>query len=115
VLAEADHISSLIFDEVDAGIGGEVAVSVGEKLAALSRRKQILCITHLATIAVRADNHIKVEKSMKDERTFTKVFAIRGKAVREEIARMLSGDSRNEVSLKHAEELLRKYGVSGEE
>ncbi len=115
VLAEADYISSLIFDEVDAGIGGEVAVSVADKLASLSKRKQVLCITHLATIAVRADNHIKVEKTVKDDRTFTKVFAIRGKAVREEIARMLSGDSTNDVSLRHAEELLKRYGTSREE
>jgi DNA repair protein RecN (Recombination protein N) len=115
VLAEADHISSLIFDEVDAGIGGEVAIAVATKLASLSTKKQVLCITHLATIAVRADNHIKVEKTVKDDRTFTKVFAIRGKAVQEEIARMLSGDSNNEASLKHAEELLRRYGVSREE
>jgi DNA repair protein RecN (Recombination protein N) len=114
VLSEADHVSALIFDEVDAGIGGEVAIAIGEKLKKLSARKQVLCITHLATIAVRADNHVKVEKTVKDERTFTKVFTIRGKLIREEIARMLSGDSRNEVSLTHAEELLRKYGSTGE-
>ncbi len=62
VLAESDHVSTLIFDEVDAGIGGEIALSVGERLAALSRHKQVLCITHLATIAVRADNHLRIEK-----------------------------------------------------
>ena len=55
-------MSTLIFDEVDAGIGGEIALSVGERLAALSRHKQVLCITHLATIAVRADNHLRIEK-----------------------------------------------------
>jgi DNA repair protein RecN (Recombination protein N) len=115
VLAEADHVSSLIFDEVDAGIGGEVAIAVAEKLKSLSLKKQILCITHLATIAVRADNHIKVEKTSKDERTFTRVFPIRGRAVKEEIARMLSGDSANEVSQKHALELLKKYGSFKEE
>ncbi|MBN1699697.1 MAG: DNA repair protein RecN [Spirochaetales bacterium] len=112
VLAEEDHISSLIFDEVDAGIGGEVAISVGEKLKNLSQKKQILCITHLATIAARADNHIKVEKYIKDNRTFTRVYTIRGQAVKEEISRMLSGDSKTEVSLRHAEELLTKYGTS---
>lgn len=109
VLAEADRISSLIFDEVDAGIGGEVAIAVGEKLKNLSRIKQILCITHLATIAVRADNHIKVEKVVQDKRTYTKVFPIRGKSVKVEISRMLSGDKNDQVSLKHAEELLKKY------
>jgi DNA repair protein RecN (Recombination protein N) len=110
VLAEEDHISSLIFDEVDAGIGGEVAIAVGERLKNLSKKKQILCITHLATIAARADNHIKVEKDIKNNRTFTRAYAIRGQAVKEEISRMLSGDSKTEVSLRHAEELLKKYG-----
>jgi DNA repair protein RecN (Recombination protein N) len=114
VLAEADQVSVLIFDEVDAGIGGEVAVSVAEKLKKLSEKKQVLCITHLATIAVRADNHIKVEKTMKDDRTFTKVFTIRGKPVKEEIARMLSGDSTNEASLRHAEDLLAQFGARGD-
>ncbi|MBN2441133.1 MAG: DNA repair protein RecN [Spirochaetales bacterium] len=110
VLAEADHISSLIFDEVDAGIGGEVAIAVAEKLKTLSGKKQILCITHLATIAVRAENHMKVEKVIQDKRTHTKVYPIRGEAVKVEISRMLSGDKKDHVSLQHAEELLRKYG-----
>ena len=110
VLSEADHISSLIFDEIDAGIGGEVAIAVADKLKTLSKKKQILCITHLATIAVRANNHLKVEKIIQDKRTYTKVFPIRGKSVKVEISRMLSGDKNDQVSLRHAEELLRKYG-----
>ena len=62
-LADADESGTLIFDEIDAGIGGEVALAVGAYLRRLSMRKQILCITHLASIAVRADNQIKIEKS----------------------------------------------------
>jgi DNA repair protein RecN (Recombination protein N) len=112
VLAEEDHISSLIFDEVDIGIGGEVAIAVGEKLKNLSQKKQILCITHLATIAARADNHIKVEKDIKNNRTFTRAYTIRGQAIKTEISRMLSGDTKTGVSLRHAEELLKKYGSS---
>ncbi|MBN1525680.1 MAG: DNA repair protein RecN [Spirochaetales bacterium] len=111
-LAEADNIACLIFDEIDAGIGGEVALSVGERLAKLSRLKQILCITHLATIAVRADNHLKVEKNIDNGRTFTSVKLIHGKEQTEEIARMLSGDKQQEVSIRHAEELIEKYGSS---
>jgi DNA repair protein RecN (Recombination protein N) len=109
-LAEADNIDSLIFDEIDTGIGGEVALTLGERLSQLSRFKQVLCITHLATIAVRADNHIKVEKSVEGGRTYTRVRPIGGAERVEEIARMLAGDKRQAVSLKHAEELIAQYG-----
>jgi DNA repair protein RecN (Recombination protein N) len=110
VLAESDHVSTLIFDEVDAGIGGEIALSVGQRLAAISRHKQVLSITHLATIAVRADNHLKIEKVTQGGRTVTKVERVTGSARREEIARMLAGDKKGELSLQHAGELLTKYG-----
>ena len=110
VLAESDHVSTLIFDEVDAGIGGEIALSVGERLAALSRHKQVLCITHLATIAVRADNHLKIEKVTQAGRTLTRVEKVTGSARQEEIARMLAGDRKGELSLQHAGELIARYG-----
>jgi DNA repair protein RecN (Recombination protein N) len=113
ILLESDHINALIFDEVDVGIGGEVALAVGERLHKLSKIKQILCITHLATIAVRADNHLKVEKYEKNKRTFTDVNRVQGKNKKLEISRMLAGDSQNEVALKHAEDLLKKYAISG--
>lgn len=109
-IAESDQIGSLIFDEIDTGIGGEVAVAVGEHLQELARQKQVLCVTHLATIAARADNHLKVEKFVKDNRTFTGVETVSDGARVKEIARMLSGDSVGEVSLTHAQEMLRKYG-----
>jgi DNA repair protein RecN (Recombination protein N) len=110
ILASSDQIGTLIFDEVDAGIGGEVALAVGERLKSLAAEKQVLCITHLATIAVRADNHLKVEKSSEGERTVTRVVQVAGAARREEIARMLAGDRKGDTSLKHAEELLARYG-----
>ncbi len=109
VIAEADQIGSLIFDEIDTGIGGEVAVAVGEHLQELARRKQVLCITHLATIAARADNHLKVEKFVKDNRTYTGVESVSEEARVKEIARMLAGDSLGEVSLTHAQEMLRRF------
>ena len=114
VLAESDHVSTLIFDEVDVGIGGEVALSVGQRLAALSRHKQVLCITHLATIAVRADNHLRLEKVTQAGRTITKVEKVVGAARQEEIARMLAGDRKGELSLQHAGELLARYGPEGD-
>ena len=115
VLAESDHVSSLIFDEVDAGIGGEVALAVGERLGALARHKQVLCITHLATIAVRADNHLRIEKVTQSGRTVTRVEKVTGAARQEEIARMLAGDRKGELSLQHAGELLAKYGPQKDE
>jgi DNA repair protein RecN (Recombination protein N) len=110
ILSDSDHTSTLIFDEVDAGIGGEVALSVGARLAELSRRKQVLCITHLATIAARADNHLKIEKIAQAGRTVTRVERVAGAAQREEIARMLAGDSKGDLSLQHARELIEKLG-----
>jgi DNA repair protein RecN (Recombination protein N) len=111
VLAESDLIGSLIFDEVDAGIGGEVAIAVGERLKRLARNKQVLCITHLATIAAQADNHIKVQKVIQSGRTVTRVSPVTGSERQQEIARMLAGDKTGDTSLKHARELLQKYGV----
>ncbi len=110
VLAESDSVLSLIFDEIDTGIGGEVALSVGKHLAEIGKHRQILCITHLASIAVHADKHIKVEKRVVDGRTFTTIESINEVDRVSEIARMLSGDSSGTASLEHARELLEKYG-----
>jgi DNA repair protein RecN (Recombination protein N) len=110
VLAASDRMSTLIFDEVDAGIGGEVALSVGERLARLAATKQVLCVTHLATIAARADNHLRIDKATAGGRTVTRVERITGDARREEIARMLAGDRTGDLSLQHAQELLDRLG-----
>ncbi|MDR0637060.1 MAG: DNA repair protein RecN [Treponema sp.] len=107
-LAGADTLETLVFDEIDAGIGGEVAITVGEYLARISALKQIFCVTHLASIAVRADNHVKVVKTSMGERTITSVKELRSKEQRAEIARMLSGDA-GTAALAHADDLLAKY------
>ncbi|MDR1128514.1 MAG: DNA repair protein RecN [Treponema sp.] len=104
-----DSLETLIFDEIDTGIGGEVALSVGEYLAKIGKIKQIFCVTHLASIAVRADNHLKVEKHVESGRTLTTVSPLEGKKRRGEIARMLAGDSAGSAALAHADELLAKY------
>lgn len=111
VLADADESGTLIFDEIDTGIGGEVALAVGGHLKELSSRKQILCITHLASIAVRADNQIKIEKSSDSGKTITRAFSVTGQNRIEEIARMLAGDGFSAASMQHAGELLSKYGT----
>jgi len=106
----ADSIETLVFDEIDAGIGGEVALAVGEYLKKTGETKQIFCVTHLASIAVRAGNHFKVEKRTEGGRTFTGVGPLSAEGRRKEIARMLAGDS-GDAALAHADELILKYGM----
>jgi DNA repair protein RecN (Recombination protein N) len=107
-LAENDRVGSMVFDEIDSGIGGEVAVAVGEHLYSLSREKQVLCVTHIASIAARADCQIRVEKAERNGRTVTEIATVTGDDRVDEIARMLAGDKEGTVSRKHAEELLQK-------
>jgi len=109
VLANTDTVETLVFDEIDSGIGGEVALSVGEHLAQIGNTKQIFCITHLASIAVRADNHLKVEKKIEGDRTITTLRALDQSERRKEIARMLAGDAAANAALAHADELLTRY------
>jgi DNA repair protein RecN (Recombination protein N) len=108
----ADSLETLVFDEIDTGIGGEVALSVGEYLTKIGALKQVLCVTHLASIAVRADNHFRVEKRIEGGRTFTGVTLLDAEERRQEIARMLAGDS-GKAALAHADDLLLKYGKRG--
>jgi len=106
VLSKSDTIQTMIFDEIDSGIGGEVARSVGGHLHDLSSQKQVFCITHLASIAIFADNHLRVEKELKGGRTIITVSEVIGDLRVREIARMLAGDSSESFSLDHAASLL---------
>jgi len=109
VLAASDTVSTLVFDEIDTGVGGEVAVAIGEHLSALAEHTQVLAITHLASIAARANLHVRIEKHAADARTVVGAQALADEARVQEIARMLSGDKEAEVSLNHAKELLSRY------
>ena len=111
VLAQGDSVGTLIFDEIDTGIGGEVAISVAKHIKELSKHKQILCVTHLAVIAAHADCHIKIEKITEQETTRTNAQKVIGDTRIEEIARMLSGDEDDTISNLHAKELLEKYST----
>lgn len=113
ILASSDPVETLIFDEIDTGIGGEIAVSVGSHLQNLAKNKQVLCITHLASIAVYADNQVKIEKGVSDGVTQTHVYPITAEKRVEEIARMLSGDSDSSQSLEHARSMLEKFSKGG--
>ncbi|MBT9537500.1 MAG: DNA repair protein RecN [Nitrospirae bacterium] len=107
ILADVDSIPVLIFDEVDAGIGGRTAESVGMKLKRLSKTHQVICITHLPQIASAADFHIMTEKSQTKDSTSVKIKELTPDERMAEIARMLSGKI-TDVSLKHAGELLER-------
>lgn len=109
IFSQNDPVQTLVFDEIDTGIGGEVAVAVGSHMKALAKNRQIFCITHLASIAVYADNQFKIEKGIEDGRTVSNVHLITGEERVSEIARMLSGDTESEASVEHARTMLKKY------
>jgi DNA repair protein RecN (Recombination protein N) len=105
VLAQADTIPTLVFDEIDQGIGGRVGAVVGHKLWQLGRCHQVLCVTHLAQLAGFGEQHFKVEKRVDNGRTHTAVELMQGSARREELAQMLGGVS--EGTLRSADEILK--------
>ena len=107
ILSDGDKAGTLVFDEIDTGIGGEIAVSLGKHMKMLACKKQILCITHLASIAVYADNQLKIRKGVENGGTATEVFPVEGQERVKEIARMLAGDSVSQASLEHAASMLR--------
>ncbi len=97
---------TLVFDEIDIGIGGRAAEAVGQKLKTLSRAQQVICITHLPQIAAFADQHFLIEKGQRSGRTHTGVRLLKSEERVEEIARMLSGATLTDTSLRHAEQML---------
>ncbi|MBN2400935.1 MAG: DNA repair protein RecN [Spirochaetes bacterium] len=106
VILSADIVDTLIFDEVDAGIGGKTAEIVGRKLKSLAGNRQVLVITHLAQIAAMSDNHYTVSKEKINERVTTLVKNLNKTEKIKEIARMLAGEKITEISLKHAQEMV---------
>ena len=108
ILAGTESVETIIFDEVDAGIGGGAAEVVGKKLSALARYHQIICITHLPQIAAFGDHHFKISKQIREGRTRTTISAISEKERVQEIARMLGGTEITQTTLKHATEMLNR-------
>jgi DNA repair protein RecN (Recombination protein N) len=98
---------TLVFDEIDTGIGGRAAEAVGKKLKCLSRLNQVLCVTHLPQIATFADQHFVIEKKEHSGRTRTSIRTVTGEERTEEVARMLSGAKLTETSRKHAEQMIK--------
>ncbi len=105
ILASADRTPTLVFDEVDAGVGGRMAEVVGRKLWRVSGERQVLCITHLPQIAAFADVHLRVEKEMREGRTEARLSPLATDERIEELARMLGGPQRSASAVKHAREL----------
>jgi DNA repair protein RecN (Recombination protein N) len=101
---------TLVFDEIDTGIGGRAAEAVGKKLKSLARSNQVLCVTHLPQIATFGDHHYVIEKKESGGRTRTSIRAVKGEERTEEVARMLSGAKLTETSRKHAEQMIKANG-----
>ena len=106
VLAENEPVAAMVFDEVDTGVSGRAARKVAQKMAAVARRKQVLCVTHLPQIAAMADTHFSVEKGEAEGRTYTVVTRLTRDGRREELARLTGGGRVTEAMLRSAEELL---------
>lgn len=107
ILADHDKVPVLIFDEIDANVGGEMGNAIGSKLSAVSSNHQVLCITHLPQVAVHGTMHYVVAKTVEDGRTRTSIKAVDGHERTEEVARMLGGRDLTSVTMKHAEEMLK--------
>jgi DNA repair protein RecN (Recombination protein N) len=108
ILAKADNCETMIFDEIDSGIGGLTAHAVGEKLGAISQAQQVICVTHSATIAAKANQHILLEKQEEEGRTKSQVQSLDTAARITELARMLGGDSLSPELRSHAQSLLKR-------
>ncbi|QHI70368.1 DNA repair protein RecN [Tichowtungia aerotolerans] len=106
VLARHDRIPLLVFDEIDANVGGEIANAVGKKLAQVGKTHQLITITHLPQVAACGSTHFAVSKSVRNERTYTEINLLEDTARTEEVARMLGGKDLTNVTLQHAGELL---------
>lgn len=106
VAASAGGVSTMIFDEVDAGIGGQTAKMVAEKIALVAADKQVLCVTHLPQVAAMADRHLAVAKRVAGERTSTVVKILDNDAHLQEVTRMISGDTLTRAALDNAAEMI---------
>lgn len=107
VIAEKDSIGTLIFDEIDTGVSGRAAQKIGIKLKQISRLRQVLCVTHLAQMAVMADNHLLIEKNIQSDRTVTTVRTLDHEQRKYEIARIMGGENITELMLENAEQYLK--------
>lgn len=109
ILADADSIPTLIFDEIDTGISGKAANSVARKLKIISKNHQVICVTHHAQLAAAADNNIYINKVFEDNNTKTIVETLDENSKIKEVARLLDGDCESEITMVHAKDLISKF------
>ncbi len=113
ILAELGQVGTMVFDEIDSGLGGKAAAKVGEKLQALGNGVQVIAVTHSPLVAAVADRHFYIEKTVTGGKTTVNLSHLTGKAVKQEIARMITGDSESDITLNQAEALLRAKAERG--
>ena len=106
VLSDKDDTDTLIFDEIDTGVSGRAAGKIAKKLYDVSKNRQVLCITHLASIAAYADNHMLISKAVRDEKTYTSVTPLDTDGRVAEISRIIGGDESDKIHLESAKQLL---------
>ena len=106
VLAQKDQIVTAIFDEIDTGVSGKAAQKIGQKLKEVSENRQVICVTHLAQVAVFADHHLLIHKQEENGRTFTRIERLEQAERTQEIARMISGDNLTDTAIQNAQEML---------
>lgn len=107
VFVDKDKIPSVIFDEIDTGISGVVAQSVGEKMYSISHGRQVFCITHLSQIACMSDNHYYIHKEVLEDKTYTKVTKLGEEDKEIEIGRMIGGSNLTDITLQNAKEIIK--------
>ena len=116
VLLDAANVPTMVFDEIDIGVSGRVADAIGNKMLELSQSRQLLVITHLPQIAVKANRHFSARKSVKDGRTYTELVVLDEEAREKELAAFLSGETLTDTALAHARRLMdRDKNVTGSE
>ena len=106
VLAQKDQIGTAIFDEIDTGVSGKAAQKIGQKLKEVSQNRQVICVTHLAQVAVYADHHLLIHKQEENGRTFTHITRLTQEQRVEEIARIISGENLTDTAMDNAREML---------
>ena len=111
ILADTDNVDTLIFDEIDTGVSGSAAKKIAMKLSALSKKKQVICVSHQPQLAAAADNHFKIKKSRMEDRTVTTAEILDFDSRIAEIARIIDGDNITEASLNHAKEMVKQYNI----
>jgi DNA repair protein RecN (Recombination protein N) len=112
ILVETEQTPTVIFDEIDAGIGGRTAVNLGDKLRSLSKFRQVLCVTHLPVVASCGTHHYSVQKFSQGDRTIVSVHLLEQEERVEELSRMLGGTTDQPVTFEHARELLKRTGLA---